>query len=176
MAGNIEQALIQVTKGLEKQVDQAIEQMDNLGVNEIEQLRKDRLKELKALQNKRQEWIQNGHGSYEQLAEEKMFFEIVKKSERVIIHFFTPTNTRSPIVDMHLKILAPKHVETKFASLNAEKCPFLAEKLRIKVIPTLVCIKNTTMVDQIIGFTDLGIFVALLIIDRITFPYLNRKP
>ena len=26
--------------------------------------------------------------------------------------------------------LAPKHIETKFCKINAEKCPFLTERLR----------------------------------------------
>ena len=42
--------------------------------------------------------------------------------------------------DKHLAILAPKHVETRFVKLNAEKCPFLCERLSIRVIPTLLLI------------------------------------
>jgi len=152
----IEQKLLAVTNTLEQQVDAVIEHIDNLDINDLEQLRKQRVQEMKAQQGRRQQWLQSGHGSYDQLAEEKMFFDVIKKSDNVIIHFFTPTNTRSPIVDKHLKILSPKHLETKFVSLNAEKCPFLAERLRIKVIPTLVCIKNGIVVDKVVGFTQLG--------------------
>ncbi|KAF2878740.1 hypothetical protein ILUMI_27434 [Ignelater luminosus] len=153
---NIQQKVLEVTKNIEKQVDAALEHIDNLDINDLEQLRKQRMQELKLQQGKRQEWLQKGHGSYEELAEERMFFDTVKKSENVVIHFFTPTNTRSPIVDKHFKILASKHIETKFVSLNAEKCPFLAERLRIKVIPAIVCIKNAIMIDKIVGFTQLG--------------------
>ncbi|KAF5280824.1 hypothetical protein FQR65_LT14931 [Abscondita terminalis] len=151
-----EKKFLEVTKTLEKQVDAAIDHIDNLDINDLEQLRKQRLQELKQQQSKKQQWLQVGHGSYEELAEEKMFFDMVKKSENVIVHFFTPTNTRSPIVDKHLKILAPKHLETRIVSLNAEKCPFLSEKLRIKVIPALVCIHNGIVVDKIVGFSSLG--------------------
>ncbi|KAF5292222.1 hypothetical protein FQA39_LY14037 [Lamprigera yunnana] len=158
MNGNqlVEQKVLEVAKTLERQVDEAIDQIDNLDVNDLEQLRKQRLQELKQMQDKKQRWLQSGHGSYEQLAEEKMFFDIVKKSDNVVIHFFTPTNTRSPIVDKHLKVLAPKHLETKFVSLNAEKCPFLAERLHIKVIPLLVCIQNGIVIDKVVGFSSLG--------------------
>ena len=45
------------------------------------------------------------------------------------------------IVDKHLGILAKKHLEAKFVKINAEKCPFLTERLRIKVIPTIMLVK-----------------------------------
>lgn len=153
---DVQEKVLHVTKAIEKQVDNAIEKLDNLDVNDIENIRKQRVKELKERDRKKQEWLRNGHGKYEELPEEKEFFEVMKKSENVVIHFYTNTNERSRIVDMHFKKLAPKHIETLFTSLNAEKCPFLAEKLKIKVIPTIVCIHNGIMVDKIIGFTTLG--------------------
>ncbi|KAI4455901.1 thioredoxin domain-containing protein 9 [Holotrichia oblita] len=153
---DIQDKVLHVTKAIEKQVDSTIEQLDNLDVHDIENIRKQRMKELKQRDLKKQEWIRNGHGKYEELPEEKEFFEVIKKSENVIIHFYTNTNERCRIVDMHFKKLAPKHVETLFTSLNAEKCPFLAEKLKIKVIPSIICIHNGIMVDKLVGFTTLG--------------------
>ena len=38
-------------------------------------------------------------------------------------------------------MLAHKHPETKFAKINAEKCPFLTDRLKVRVIPTLALIK-----------------------------------
>lgn len=153
---DVNEQLMHVTKSIEKQVDAAIEQIDNLNVNDLEALRKKRIKDLKEKENKRREWIANGHGSYDELPEEKKFFEVIKNSENVILHFYTNSNERSKIVDKHFKILAPKHVETLFTKLNAEKCPFLAEKLKIKAIPSIVCIHNGIMVDKLVGFTTLG--------------------
>ena len=60
------------------------------------------------------------------------------------------------IVDKHLGILAKKHLEAKFVKINAEKCPFLTERLRIKVIPTIMLVKDSKTRDYIVGFTDLG--------------------
>lgn len=153
---DMENTLLNVAKNLEKQVDAVIDQIDNLDTGDLENIRKSRLKELKDKELKKKEWIQQGHGKYDELAEEKMFFDVIKKSENVIIHFYTNTNERSRIVDMHFKILAPKHIETLFTKLNAEKCPFLTEKLKIKVIPSIVCIHNGIMVDKLVGFTTLG--------------------
>ncbi|KAL3272389.1 hypothetical protein HHI36_013866 [Cryptolaemus montrouzieri] len=148
--------LSEVRKHLEKQVDATIDALDNLDVNDLEQLRRTRMKELKKDEEKRKTWLTNGHGEYEELAEEKMFFEVIKKSENVIVHFYTNSNERCKIVDKHLKILTPKHIEAKFCKLNAEKCPFLANNLKIKTIPTIVLIHDNIMVDKIVGFTQLG--------------------
>lgn len=63
---------------------------------------------------------------------------------------------RCKILDKHLAILAKKHVETKFLKLNVEKAPFLSERLRIKVIPTLALLINGKTKDYVVGFTDLG--------------------
>ena len=117
---------------------------------------------MKRQKEKRQEWIKNGHGEYEEIPEEKDFFEVSKKSESVVCHFYTDGNERCKvllctqctfavvkilirfplqIVDKHLGILAKKHLEAKFVKINAEKCPFLTERLRIKVIPTIMLVK-----------------------------------
>merc|ERR1739848_654313 len=45
---------------------------------------------------------------------------------------------------------------TKFCKINAEKCPFLCDRLKIKVIPTVLCIKNQQTTANIVGFGDLG--------------------
>ncbi|KAF7265849.1 phosducin-like protein 3 [Rhynchophorus ferrugineus] len=148
--------LLNVTKAIERQVDAAIEQIDNLDVNDLEQLRKNRIKELQKQEERKKEWLLNDHGKYEELPEEKSFFDVIKQSDNVVIHFYRNSSERCLIVDKHLKVLAPKHLETRFTKLNAEKCPFLAEKLKIKVIPTIVLIQKTILVDKIVGFTQLG--------------------
>lgn len=152
----VENQLLQVTKAIEKQVDSVIEQIDNLDTNDLEQLRNNRIKELQKQEEQKRIWLSNDHGKYEEIPEEKMFFDIIKKSENVLIHFYRDSSPRCRIVDMHLKKLAPKHIETRFVKFNAEKCPFLAEKLKIKTIPSIVLVHNTIMVDKIVGFTDLG--------------------
>lgn len=152
----LNEQLIQVTKNIEKQVDATIEQIDNLDSQDLAALRKHRIKELQKEEEQKKIWLMNGHKEYEELPEEKSFFDVLKKSDNVVIHFYTNTSERCKILDMHLKILAPKHIETKFVKLNAEKCPFLAERLKIKVIPTIVLISKSIMVDRIVGFTDLG--------------------
>ncbi|CAG9855772.1 unnamed protein product [Phyllotreta striolata] len=153
---SVEQNLLHVTKAIEKQVDTVIEQIENLDTTDLEQIRKNRVKELKKYEEQKRIWLQNDHGKYEELPEEKCFFDVIKKSDNVVLHFYRDATPRCAIVDMHLKILAPRHIETKFTKLNAEKCPFLVEKLKIKVLPSIVLIQNGIMIDKIIGFTQLG--------------------
>ncbi|EFA07835.1 thioredoxin domain-containing protein 9 [Tribolium castaneum] len=152
----LEDKILHVTKAIERQVDSAIEQIENLDVNDLESLRKQRLNELKKKEAQRNEWLSLGHGKYEELAEEKEFFDVTKRSKNCVVHFYTNTTPRCAIVDKHLKILAPKHLETRFVKLNAEKCPFLAQNLKIKTIPSIVLVKDSFMVDKIVGFTQLG--------------------
>ncbi|XP_057661527.1 thioredoxin domain-containing protein 9 [Diorhabda carinulata] len=153
---NMENNLLQVTKAIEKQVDAVIEQIDNLDTNDLEQLKLNRIKELKKLEEQKRIWLSRDHGKYEELPEEKAFFDVIKKSDKVVLHFYRNGSPRCSIVDKHLKLLAPKHIETRFTKLNAEKCPFLAEKLKIKTLPTIALIQNGVMVDKIVGFTQLG--------------------
>jgi len=107
-------------------------------------------------QKKKQEYLANGHGEYDELSGEKEFFEVSKKSANIIAHFYRDSTERCKIVDHHLKILAKKHLEAKFCKVNAENSPFLTQRLRIKVIPTIAIIKDSKTKDYVVGFTDLG--------------------
>lgn len=57
---------------------------------------------------------------------------------------------------MHLKVLATKHVETKFARIDAEKSPFLTQRLNIWMLPTISIVKNDKATDYIVGLDELG--------------------
>jgi len=67
----------------------------------------------------------------------------------------------SQVVDKHLSILAKQHIETRFVKINAEKSPFLAEKLKIIVLPTIALIKNTKVDDYVVCFE------RLLLVDKV---------
>ena len=57
---------------------------------------------------------------------------------------------------MHLDMLSKKHLETKFAKIDAEKSPFLTERLKIWMLPTLALISKEKVLDYVVGFDDLG--------------------
>lgn len=66
-----------------------------------------------------------GHGEYSEIQDDKEFFETSKKSKNIVCLFYKEGSPRSKIVDMHLNILAKKHIEARFLKLNVERAPFL---------------------------------------------------
>lgn len=152
----IQQSIVNAASELENQLDSELNTLDAMTGNELQALRNQRLNEMKNLAKKKQEWLNNGHGGYEELSGEKEFFEVSKKSANIIAHFYRDATERCKIVDHHLKILAKQHLEAKFCKVNAENSPFLTQRLRIKVIPTIAIIKDSKTKDYIVGFTDLG--------------------
>lgn len=152
----IQQQLLSAATTLESQLDDQLNAMDSMTSDELTALRNQRLNEMKNEAKKKQEYLANGHGEYYELSGEKEFFEVSKKSANIIAHFYRDSTERCKIVDHHLKLLAKKHLEAKFCKVNAENSPFLTQRLRIKVIPTIAIIKDSKTKDFIVGFTDLG--------------------
>ncbi|XP_068124305.1 thioredoxin domain-containing protein 9 [Hyperolius riggenbachi] len=152
----MENQLIQTAKLMEEQLDAELEKFDKMDEDEMERLKEKRLEALKKAQQQKQEWISKGHGEYREIPSERDFFQEVKESKNVVCHFYKDSTFRCKILDKHLAVLAKKHVETKFLKLNVEKAPFLCERLRIKVIPTLALVKDGKTKDYVVGFTDLG--------------------
>jgi len=159
MAG-IEQAIsekvMEAAKMVEEQVDNELDRLENLTQDDLEDLREKRLEHMKKMAAQRQEWIGKGHGQYHEIRDEKDFFDEAKDCPRVICHFYRDSTFRCKIVDKHLAALAPKHLEAKFIKLNAEKSPFLVQRLRIVVLPTIAIIKEGKTGEYIVGFDELG--------------------
>ncbi|KAE9589361.1 hypothetical protein Lal_00000125 [Lupinus albus] len=151
----IEKQVLTVAQAVEDKIDDEIAALERLDADDIEALRERRLQQMKKTAEKRSRWISLGHGEYTEIHSEKDFFSIVKASERVVCHFFRE-NWPCKVMDKHLSILAKQHVETRFVKINAEKSPFLAEKLKIIVLPTLALIKNAKVDDYVVGFDQLG--------------------
>ncbi|XP_048772184.1 thioredoxin domain-containing protein 9-like [Ostrea edulis] len=157
MAQNVlEHQLLEATRVMEQQVDAEIEKLDRMDDDDFDKLREKRLDAMKKAQKQKQELLAKGHGKYYEIAAEKEFFDETKRSKKVVCHFYRDSTFRCKIVDKHLEILAPKHVETKFIKINAEKCPFLIERLRIVVMPTICIAVDGKTSDYIVGFDDLG--------------------
>ncbi|XP_011168600.2 thioredoxin domain-containing protein 9 [Solenopsis invicta] len=156
MEAALQQKVVEVTNHVEQQLDAEIEKLENLDINDYEKIRAHRLNELKRMQKQKQDWLALGHGEYAELYDEKEFFEVSKKSENIVCLFYKDDSPRCKIVDHHFKILAKKHIEARFCKLNVERCPFLTERLRIKIIPTITLIVNGKTVGKLIGFTELG--------------------
>ncbi|KAJ7946128.1 Thioredoxin domain-containing protein [Quillaja saponaria] len=151
----IEKKVLTVVKAVEDKLDDEIHALEHLDIDDLEALRERRLQQMKKMAEKRSRWISLGHSEYSEIQAEKDFFTVVKASDRVVCHFYRE-NWPCKVMDKHLSILAKQHIETRFIKLDAEKSPFLAEKLKIIVLPTLALIKNAKVDDYVVGFDQLG--------------------
>lgn len=156
MANPLENHLLQATQMIESQVDDEIARLEKMDDDDYEILRKRRMDAMKKAHQQKQDWMAAGHGEYSEIKDEKEFFDTCKKSKKVVCHFFRDSTFRCKIIDKHLIDIAKKHLETRFVKINAEKCQFLVERLRIKLLPTLCIAKDGKTVDYIVGFDELG--------------------
>lgn len=155
----MEQALAQGLAVAERELDEEIERLDkvkDMDDDDLEKLRMKRLEKMKTMHEKKKKWAANGHGSYSEISDQREFFNEMKKSERVVVHFYRPTTRRCEILDKHLSTLARSHMETRFVKINAEKSPFVCERLQIYMLPTMVLVKNGRTDHSIVGFDEMG--------------------
>lgn len=93
---------------------------------------------------------------YSEITDTKEFFNLAKKSSKVIAHFYRSVTPRCEIVDAHFQRLAHKHIEARFIKIDVEKNPFLVERLGIILMPTIVLIKDGKTEHSIRGFDEMG--------------------
>jgi hypothetical protein len=67
---------------------------------------------------KKDEWLMKGHGELQDLQTEKDFFSAMKGEEKMVVHFYRD-NWPCKVMDKHLRILAKKHLETKFCQVRS---------------------------------------------------------
>jgi hypothetical protein len=127
-----------------------------MGEDDFEKLRERRKLQMMKQQEQQNGWRRNGHGRYMELADQSDFFEAVKKSKHLAIHFYRGTTERCQHVDAAMSKLCGKHLETRYCKIDAEKSPFLCERLNIVVMPTILLIEDSQTVHQIRGFDELG--------------------
>merc|ERR1712093_339761 len=140
---------------MEGAIDQQLAQMEE-EMGDLASLRKKRIQQMQKDAQLKKELAKIGHGKYEEIADEKEFFATAKKSEWMVCHFYRPSTWRCEIVDKHMKLLAPKCFKTRFVKINAEKSPFLVERLKVFMLPTLACVSKGQVVDYVVGFDDMG--------------------
>jgi len=156
MGAILGQQLMQTAQVMEDQVDAEMKRLENMDEDDLEAIKRKRMDMMKKQQEKKTEWRQQGHGEYSEIPEEKEFFNVTKNSENVVCLFYREETFRCKIMDKHLAILAKKHMETKFCKINADKTPFLCDRLKIRTIPTVIMVKEAITRGYIVGFTDLG--------------------
>merc|ERR1711988_593994 len=150
-----EKMVLGMAAKLEAQVDASLAAAED-EMDDITALRKKRLAAMQKDAKLKKELLAKGHGKYEEITDEKEFFKTAKESELMVCHFYRDATWRCQIVDKHLKALAPKYWKCKFVKLNAEQCPFLVERLKIFMLPTITCVIKGQVADHIVGFDDMG--------------------
>mmetsp|Transcript_29453 Transcript_29453/g.80551 ORF Transcript_29453/g.80551 Transcript_29453/m.80551 type:complete len:183 (+) Transcript_29453:72-620(+) len=153
VADAIAENLIEAAKEKEAAIDAEINRLDALKDDDLEELRRKRLEQMKDTANQRQKQLAAGHGEYEMI-EEKNFFDVAKQSDFIVVHFWRESTWRCEVMDKHLKQLSQKHWGTRFVKINAEKAPYLSERLHIWCLPSLVLCKNGKTEHTVVGFSE----------------------
>lgn len=138
------------------QLGQMEKKLDEELSKDIDTIRKNRIEQLKAKQKKVAEWKQKGHLEFDELADQQAWFNEAKNNERFVCCFGRSTADVTKVVNMHLKSIARKHIETRFCYMDAEKAPYLAERLNIVLLPTIMMMKDNTTHGRIEGLDPLG--------------------
>lgn len=90
------------------------------------------------------------------LSTEKELLDVTTKEDKVICHFFHPDFRRCSIMTNHLRELARRHYSVTFVQLEGSAAPFLAVKLKISVLPSVLVFMKGVVKDRLVGFEDLG--------------------
>jgi len=135
--------------------DEEDEDEDENGLDaEFKLIREKRMAQLKAQHQEKAENLSKGHGQYREISQDE-FLPEVTGSRHVLVHFYHKDFMRCKIMDKHLAILAPAHLECKFLKINAEKAPFFVGKLQIKILPTVIYLKESIAEERVQGFEGL---------------------
>eukprot|EP01039_Chlorochromonas_danica_P004305 gene4305-4725_t len=152
----VNEGILKVAEVEERKLDEKLSKLEDLDEDDFEILRQKRRQALLSKAKQEQDWKQLGHGEYAELTDTKEFFNAAKRSHRFVVHFYRGVTPRCQIVDAHFHKLAPLHLETRFVKIDAEKNPFLVERLGIIIMPTIVLIKDGKTDHSLRGFDELG--------------------
>ncbi|KAJ1725368.1 hypothetical protein LPJ53_000406 [Coemansia erecta] len=123
---------------------------------ELERLREARLEQMKREMNHVRNLRLGGHGEYQDIQKEEEVVKIIGNAAKAVVHFTHPQFARCKILDKHLRILAPHHFDTRFVSASVERCPFLAQKFQIRMLPCILIVVGGRVSDRLVGFEEFG--------------------
>lgn len=83
----VENHLLNAAKDMEDQLDEEMHRLGKLDHDDMEQLREQRIRQMKQQADRKREWLKRGHGEYKDVLTEKEFFSDCKGEERLICHF-----------------------------------------------------------------------------------------
>jgi hypothetical protein len=178
------QMLEAVANAQDHVLDKQIEDLQNMKEDDLEALRARRRQNMMKEQEKNRQLRGIGHGQYDELPNQEEFFAAVKKSTQMVVHFYRGSTERCKIVDARIAELVPRFIKTRFCKIDAEKAPFLVERLNIFMMPTLLLVKDCATVHQIRGLTLFAIYpcprckcilLMILCVNACTMPVSRRS-
>ncbi len=125
--------------------------------SELEAIRQRRMNQIRAKQTQLAHHRSLGHGEVRTISQDQFLPECTGDSEWIAVHFFHKEFERCKIMDHHLNLIAPLHLECKFLRIDAEMSPFFVNKLNIRTLPTLMVFQEGKAKDKLMGFQDLAV-------------------
>ncbi|KAI9335236.1 thioredoxin-like protein [Obelidium mucronatum] len=154
---NIKQSIPQPLEPIEFDEDALFAELEEDDDHLLAEMRERRMEELRAEMMLAQEKMASvHHGSYENILSEKEVLSITTSIDKVVVHFYHKEFRRCQIMDRHLGTLARKHPKTRFIKIDVEVCPFLVDRLKVKVLPCVIPFVDGVSVERLIGFEELG--------------------
>lgn len=93
---------------------------------------------------------------YPTLTSDQSVLGFTTNTHKCVVHFAHPDFARCGVMDEHIRTLAMRHYEAKFARVDVRHTPFIVEKLKIKVLPCVIGFKDGLGVERVLGFEGLG--------------------
>ena len=126
---------------------------------ELRRLHADRADELRRESEARAAALRaaaSGHGRLTRFEKEADFLEAAAAPGRLVAHFAHGDFESCKLVDAHLERLAPKWLGTRFARVEASDAPFFVTRLKVKVLPAVLCFVDGACSGRVVGFDELG--------------------
>ncbi|KIW16632.1 hypothetical protein PV08_03820 [Exophiala spinifera] len=97
---------------------------------------------------------------YITLTSDDQALSFTTEHERAVVHFLHPDFARCNTMDTHCQIIAEKHAEygnadVAFARVDVKNCPFVVEKLGVRVLPCVIGFVKGVVKGRITGFEGL---------------------
>ncbi|KAL4772808.1 thioredoxin-like protein [Aspergillus nidulans var. acristatus] len=93
---------------------------------------------------------------YPTLKGDQMLLDYTTQTQRCVIHFAHPDFVRCATMDNHIRALAARHQDARFARVDVRETPFVVEKLKIRVLPCVIGFLDGVAVERVLGFEGLG--------------------
>ncbi|KAL2707086.1 Phosducin-like protein 1 [Kluyveromyces marxianus] len=145
------------TTSEEEDIDDLIKQLDDGEDEYLAKYRDHRLEELSEQMKKVKKNVESGnYGTVKTFHDEQQLISASSSAERCVVHFFIDSFKKCQLMDSKLLSVAETNLTTRFFRISVEECPFLVQKLSLKVLPVVIAYKHGIEQDRLIGFSKLG--------------------